>query len=174
MARKGAMMSDGARRSMRDLLGTRDVKIGHFVGEFMTPGIGYIIKAAGCDYVTFDMEHSGAEFETVRAALRFAEVAGLATMVRPPSKQYQDIARTLDIGADAIMAQNVDTAAEASEIVACMKYPPRGRRGATFVHYHDRFSAGPSAAKLAAANRGTALFALIESPAGVANADAIA
>jgi hypothetical protein len=37
----------------------RDVKIGHFVGEFLTPGIGYIVKEAGCDYVTFDMEHSG-------------------------------------------------------------------------------------------------------------------
>jgi 4-hydroxy-2-oxoheptanedioate aldolase len=174
MARKGGKMSENARRGMRDLLATRDVKIGHFVGEFMTPGIGHIIKAAGCDYVTFDMEHSGVDFETVRAALRFAEVAGLATMVRPPSKQYQDIARTLDIGADAIMAQSVDTAEEAGEIVACMKYPPRGRRGATFGHYHDRFAAGPIGPKLSAANEATALFALIESPAGVANADDIA
>jgi 2-keto-3-deoxy-L-rhamnonate aldolase RhmA len=167
-------MSDGVRRSMRDLLATRDVKIGHFVGEFLTPGIGYIVKAAGCDYVTFDMEHSGIDFETIRSVLRFAEAAGLATMVRPPSKQYQDIARTLDIGADAIMAQTVDTAEEAREIVACMKYPPRGRRGATFGHYHDRFAAGPIGPKISAANEATALFALIESPAGVANADVIA
>jgi 2-keto-3-deoxy-L-rhamnonate aldolase RhmA len=167
-------MSDGVRRSMRDLLATRDVKIGHFVSEFLTPGIGYIIKAAGCDYVTFDMEHSGIDFETVRAVLRFAEAAGLATMVRPPSKQYQDIARTLDIGADAIMAQTVDTAEEAREIVACMKYPPRGRRGVTVSHYHDRFASGPIGPKLSAANDATALFALIESPRGVANADAIA
>ena len=159
---------------MRDLLASRDVKIGHFVGEFLTPGIGYIVREAGCDYVTFDMEHSGLEFETIRIALRFAEAAGLATMVRPPSKQYQDIARTLDIGADAIMAQTVATAEEAREIVAFMKYPPKGKRGVTVGHYYDGFGAGAIGPKLSAANQSTALFALIESAEGVANADSIA
>src|SRR5262249_22457529 len=120
------------------------------------------------------MEHSGLEFETIRIALRFAEAAGLATMVRPPSKQYQDIARTLDIGADAIMAQTVDTVEEAREIVACMKYPPQGRRGVTVGHYSARFATGSIGPKLSAANDATALFALIESPQGVASADAIA
>src|SRR5262249_48560079 len=155
-----------------DLLASRDVKIGHFVGEFLTPGIGYIVREAGCDYVTFDMEHSGLEFETVRTALRFAEAAGLATMVRPPSKQYADIARTLDVGADAVMAQNVTTAEEAREIVSFMKYPPLGKRGVTTGHYHDRFAGGPLGPKLAAMNQATALFALIESGEGVANAEA--
>ena len=167
-------MNQGTRRSMRDLLKVRDVKIGHFVSEFLTPGIGYIVKAAGCDYVTFDMEHSGLEFEAVRAALRFAEAAGLATMVRPPSTQYPDIARTLDVGADAIMAQNVASAEEARAIVSCMKYPPQGKRGVTTGQYHDHFTGGPLGPKLAAINETTALFALIESAAGVANAEAIA
>jgi 2-keto-3-deoxy-L-rhamnonate aldolase RhmA len=167
-------MSDGTRRTMRDMLATRDVKIGHFVGEFVTPGIGYIVKVAGCDYITFDMEHSGINFETIRTALRFAEAAGLATMVRPPSKGYQDIARTLDVGADAIMAQTVATAKEAREIVTCMKYPPQGKRGVTVGHYYDRFAAGPIGPKLTAANQATALFVLIESARGVENADAIA
>jgi 2-keto-3-deoxy-L-rhamnonate aldolase RhmA len=167
-------MSDGKRRGMREMLATRDVKIGHFVGEFATPGIGYILRAAGCDFVGFDMEHSGLEFETMRTVLRFAEGAGLATMVRPPSKQYHDIARTLDIGADAILAQMVGTAEEAREIVSFMKYPPKGKRGVTIEHYYDRFAPGPVAAKLAAANQATALFALIETGQGIANVDAIA
>src|SRR5439155_20854406 len=83
-------------------------------------------------------------------------------------------ARTVDIGADAIMAQTVDTAAEAREIVSFMKYPPKGKRGVTAEHYHDRFIAGPIGPKLAAANQSTALFALIESAKRVSNADAIA
>jgi len=167
-------MNASARRSMREMLATRDVKVGTFVAEFATPGIGYILKAAGCDFVGFDMEHSGLEFETMRALLRFAEAAGLATMVRPPSKQYHDIARTLDIGAEALMAQMVSTAEEAREIVAFMKYPPKGKRGVTVEHYYDRFAAGPLGPKLGAANQATALFALIETGQGVANADAIA
>src|SRR5262249_41613690 len=114
------------------------------------------------------------EFETIRIALRFAEAAGLATMVRPPSKQYPDIARTLDIGADAIMAQTVATAEEAREIVAFMKYPPKGMRGVTVGHYHDRFGAGPSGPTRTPTNQPTALFPLTDSAEGVANADSIA
>ena len=159
---------------MREMLGTREVKIGHFVAEFATPGIGYIVKAAGCDFISFDMEHSGLEFETMRTVLRSAEAAGLATMVRPPSKQYQDISRTLDIGAEALMVQMVGTAEEAREIVAFMKYPPQGKRGVTVEYYYDRFAAGPVGPKLAAANEATALFALIENGQGVDNVDDIA
>lgn len=156
------------------MLATKDVKIGHFIAEFATPGIGYIVKAAGCDFISFDMEHSGLSFETVRHLIRSAEAAGLATMVRPPSKRYEDIARTLDIGAEAIMLQLVGTADEAREVVSYMKYPPLGRRGVTVEHYHDRFFAGPLKPKLEAANHATVLFALIETVEGLANANAIA
>jgi hypothetical protein len=113
--------------TVRDCWGAA-IQVGFWV-VILTPAIGHILKAANCDLVTFDMEHSGLGFETIRAALRSAEAAGLATIVRPPSKQYQDIARALDIGAKSLMFQMVDTAEEAREIVACMKYRPRGIRG---------------------------------------------
>ena len=161
-------------RTMHEMLGTQDVKVGHFVAEFATPGIGYILKAAGCDFVAFDMEHSGLEFETMRSVLRFAEAAGLATMVRPPSKQYQDITRALDIGAQSLMVQNVGTAEEARRIVSFMKYPPKGKRGVMVEYYQDGFAPGPVGPKIVAANQTRALFALIETGEGVANADAIA
>jgi 2-keto-3-deoxy-L-rhamnonate aldolase RhmA len=163
-----------ARKTMRELLGQREVKIGTYVSEFLTPSIGYIIKAAGYDFVTFDMEHSGFEFEAMRSALRYAEAAGLATAIRPPSKQYADIARALDIGVDALMVQSVATAQEVQEIVTFMKYPPKGKRGVTVEHYNDRFLPGPTAAKLAAANEATVLIALIETREGIENVEAIA
>ena len=110
----------------------------------------------------------------MRAGLRFAEAAGRATVVRPPSKQYHDVARALDIGAKALMFQMVDTAAEARTIVSFMKYRPSGVRGVTAQHYYDRFEAGPLAAKLADEDRATTMIALVETREGVANADAIA
>src|SRR4029453_10498409 len=131
-----------AKPTLRDLLATRDIKIGFWVNEFMTPAIGHILKAANCDLVVFDMEHSGLGFKTIRAALRWAEAARLATIVRPPSKLYHDIARALDIGAKSLMFQMVDTPEEAREIVSCMKYRPRGIRGVTTQHYYDGFTAG--------------------------------
>jgi 2-keto-3-deoxy-L-rhamnonate aldolase RhmA len=163
-----------AKPTLRDLLATRDIKIGFWVNEFMTPAIGHILKAANCDLVVFDMEHSGLGFETIRAALRWAEAARLATIVRPPSKLYHDIARALDIGAKSLMFQMVDTPEEAREIVSCMKYRPRGIRGVTTQHYYDKFAGGHLAPKLAAEDHVTTMIALIESSLGVANADAIA
>jgi 2-keto-3-deoxy-L-rhamnonate aldolase RhmA len=160
--------------TLRDLLTSRELKVGFWVNEFMTPAIGHILKAANCDLVTFDMEHSGLGFETVRAALRSAEAAGLATIVRPPSKMYHDIARALDIGAKSLMFQMVDTPEEARQLVACMKYRPRGIRGVTTQHFYDRFAAGALEPKLAAEDQATALIALIETRLGVSNAHAIA
>jgi 2-keto-3-deoxy-L-rhamnonate aldolase RhmA len=160
--------------TFRDLLDRPGVKVGFWVNEFMTPGIGHILKAANSDIVVFDMEHSGYGFDTIRAALRAAEAAGLATLVRPPSRLYHDIARALDIGAKSLMFQMVDTPEEARDIVACMKYRPRGIRGVTTQHFYDRFSGGALAPKLAAEDRATTMTALIESRRGVENADAIA
>jgi hypothetical protein len=48
-----------------DLLDRKGLKLGHYVGEFTTPGIGYILKEAGCDFAFLDMEHSGNSFETL-------------------------------------------------------------------------------------------------------------
>ncbi|MGA1537867.1 MAG: aldolase/citrate lyase family protein, partial [bacterium] len=79
------------------------LKVGHFVVEFATPGIGHIMKSAGCDFVLFDMEHSGFSIETVKNAVRFMEAADLSMIVRVPSRDYDHIARICDMGAEGIM-----------------------------------------------------------------------
>src|SRR5215475_12032227 len=157
--------------TLRDFLNGPDVKVGFWVNEFMSPAIGHILRAANCDLVTFDMEHSGLGYDTIRAALRSAEAAGLATIVRPPSKLYHDIARALDIGAKSLMFPMVDTAQEAREIVACMKYRPRGIRGVTTQHFYDRFSGGDLGSKLMEEDHATTMVALIETRLGIDNVD---
>ena len=72
---------------------SKDVKIGHFIVEFATPGIGQILKAADCDFVLFDTEHSGFSFETVKSVLRYMQAADLPAIVRVPSMEYNHIAR---------------------------------------------------------------------------------
>ena len=42
---------------LKEMAGSRQLKLGHFIVEFATPGIGQILKAAGCDFALFDMEH---------------------------------------------------------------------------------------------------------------------
>ena len=70
---------------------TKSAKFGHFIVEFATPGIGHILKSAGCDFVLFDLEHSGFHFETVKSVMRYFEAAQLPAIVRVPSKEYHPL-----------------------------------------------------------------------------------
>jgi 2-dehydro-3-deoxyglucarate aldolase/4-hydroxy-2-oxoheptanedioate aldolase len=158
----------------RDRLATRELKLGHYIGEFCTPGIGHILKGAGCEWVWLDMEHSGFGFETVKMGLRFFEAAGLPALVRLPSGSYENVARVCDVGAEAVTVPNVRTAEEAARIVAHMKYPPVGHRGVAVGIAHDNYRAGPVPETLQQANERTVFFALIESEEGLRNVDAIA
>lgn len=153
---------------------SRTVKIGHFVVEFVTPGIGHLLKNAGCDYVLFDTEHSGFHYETIKQALRYFEAADLPAIVRVPSKEYHHIARALDMGAEGIMVPMVNDAEEAEAIVQCVKYTPRGSRGVALAVAHDNYMPGDVMKKLEAANERSTIFAQIETAAGAENADEIA
>ena len=95
---------------LKEMAGNRDLKLGHFLVEFATPGIGQILKAAGCDFALFDMEHSGFGYETVKSVLRYMQAADLPTIVRVPSKEYHHIARAADMGAEGIMLPMVGSA----------------------------------------------------------------
>ncbi len=151
----------------------RNLKAGHFIFEFDTPGIGYILKNAGCEFAILDTEHSGFGIETIKRVMVYMRAAALPTVVRVPSKDYKDIARCFDAGADGIMLPMVGTAEEAQSIIQSMKYVPEGGRGVILRSAVDCYTAGPTMEKLAAQNRRTALFAQIETAEGVENAEAI-
>jgi 2-keto-3-deoxy-L-rhamnonate aldolase RhmA len=164
------MASPGLKQMAR----SPELKLGHFIVEFATPGIGQILKAAGCDFALFDTEHSGFGFETIKSVLRYMQAADLPTVVRVPSKEYHHIARAADMGAEGVMLPMVGSPDEARAILDCLKYVPVGRRGVALGIAHDRYLPGPTMDKLAAANEWTMLFAQIETRQGVENADALA
>ena len=161
--------------SLKAQCGSRDLKLGHFVIEFATPGIGHILREAGCEFVLLDMEHSGFSFETVKSLMRYCEAARLPAIVRVPSKAYDHLARAADVGAEAVMVPMVDTAAEARELVASLKYTPRGRRGMALGIAHDGYrTPGVANDRLRESNERTCLFAQIETASGVEEVDEIA
>ena len=114
---------------LKEMASHRKLKAGHFLVEFNTPGIGYIMKQAGCDYVIFDTEHSGYGIETIKQIMVYMQAADMPTIVRVPSREYRDIARALDAGADGVMLPMVGSVEEAKSIVHSMKYAPTGGRG---------------------------------------------
>src|SRR3954453_8030076 len=143
------------------MCGTGQAKLGTFIVEFATPGIGHICKAAGCDFVLFDCEHSGFHNETIKSAVRYFEAARLPTIVRVPSKEYHHIARAADMGAEGIMLPMVNDAEEARRVVDFMKYTPLGHRGVALGVAHDNYGGGAVMEKLAGANSRTTFFAQI-------------
>jgi 2-keto-3-deoxy-L-rhamnonate aldolase RhmA len=159
---------------LKDFTGNKSLKLGHFIVEFATPGIGHILKSAGCDFVLFDLEHSGFHFETVKSAIRYFEAADLPVIIRAPSKEYHHIARAMDMGAEGLMLPMVGSAREAGHILNSMKYAPDGGRGVALQVAHDRYRLGAVTDKFAAANKRSTLFCQIETAEGVKNADAIA
>lgn len=159
---------------LKDLARAPGPKIGNFIVEFATPGIGHILKAAGLDFAFFDMEHSGFSFETLKSAIRYFEAARLPVIVRVPAQENDMLARACDMGAEGLIAPMISTAAQARAMVDSVKYFPQGRRGVGLQMAHDNYRAAPVADALQAANDRTAVICLIETAEGAENVDAIA
>ena len=89
--------------TLKEQAKSRELKVGHFIVEFATPGIGHMLKNAGCDFVLFDTEHSGFHNETIKSVIRYFEAGRVPVICRVPSKEYHHIARAADMGAEGIM-----------------------------------------------------------------------
>ncbi len=144
------------------------------VFEFFSPGLPQICRNAGAEFVLYDMEHTGLEFETLKTQLALCRGLDLVPMARVPRGDYHFIARALDIGALGVMVPMVGTRAEAEYHVSCTRYPPQGRRGAAFGFAHDDYQGGDIAGKMAALHARTLLIAQIETDEGLRNVEAIA
>lgn len=150
------------------------VAIGTMGFEFNTTGIGRIVGAAGCDFVIYDMEHTGWSIETIRMLMATTRAADTVPMVRVPATEYHLLSRPLDVGAMGLMVPMVQDEAQARTIVHSAKYPPQGRRGCAFGVAHDDYTGGDVFAKMTEANEEVFLIAQIETATGVENVDGIA
>ncbi len=93
-----------------------------------SPEVAEMIAACGYDWLFMDGEHGN--LSTLDWQRMLQAVAGRsAAIIRVAAKTERDIKKVLDIGADGIIAPQVNSADEARQVVACCKYPPRGIRG---------------------------------------------
>ena len=160
--------------SLRAMMGTKEPKFGSFVIEFDSPGMGQILKAAGCQYALVDLEHSGFGYDQLKRMLRYYQAADLPVIVSTVGGDYDMIARALDMGTDGIQPAKVGSAEEARAILDHVRYAPKGVRGVALGIAHDRYRQRPAAPALRAANRNVVFFPKIETPQGIEQVDAIA
>lgn len=136
-----------------------------------SPALVEMCAYAGFTFVIIDNEHGAADFETTEHMLRAARASGIIPVVRC---FMEDIPRVLDMGASGVQVPMIETADDARELVQRVRYPSIGRRGSAFSGRAAGYGAFPGAAHTARSNAGVALIAMIETPTGVANAEAIA
>jgi 2-keto-3-deoxy-L-rhamnonate aldolase RhmA len=114
---------------LKKALSGGNVQLGSIVGQFRSPEIARIYKAAGFDWVFIDTEHGGFDIETVQDVCRVASLIGLTPLVRIADVQYALMARALDCGAEGVILPRVESPELLERAVTWMKFPPQGARG---------------------------------------------
>jgi 4-hydroxy-2-oxoheptanedioate aldolase len=127
----------------------------------------------GFDWVLIDSEHAPNDLRSILAQMQALEAYPVHAVVRPPVGETYLIKQLLDIGVQTLLIPMVDTAEQARQLVAAVRYPPHGIRGVgSRLARASRF--GAQSDYLGIANDRTCLLVQVESALGLANLDEIA
>ena len=162
------------RNRVKDRLAAGELVLCMATRTARTVDIAMVADACGFDAFYIDMEHSSISVDTTAQLCTAALPLAITPLVRTPGHRHHDASRLLDGGALGIIYPHVNTREEAEAFVAACKYPPLGHRSVA--------GAGPAqlyrTVSLAEVNRQgnelTLCIAMLETPRGVENADAIA
>jgi 2-keto-3-deoxy-L-rhamnonate aldolase RhmA len=134
------------------------------------PEIYCAMANSGFDYLWIEMQHSPLTYQEVARMIWACRGAPAVPFIRVPDATPGDIQKAVDIGALGVILPLVDDAEEIRSAVEYAMYPPEGRRSLGNGQYGALYGSDYRAT----ANENIVMVAMIESPAGVANADAIA
>ncbi|MCH8886459.1 MAG: aldolase [SAR324 cluster bacterium] len=158
----------------KDKLEAGKLCIGLGLRAARTVEIGRVLATCGYDWAFIDMEHNSMSIDTAAQVAVACQDAGVTPIVRVPGYEHYLATRVLDAGAMGIVFPHVDTPEQAARLVSFCKYPPQGHRSAAGNMAQLDFRAMPQAEASALVNQRTLIVMMIESPAGLENAEAIA
>jgi 2-keto-3-deoxy-L-rhamnonate aldolase RhmA len=139
------------------------------------PAIGEILGGIGYDFLIIDMEHAGADEQTVLTMVRACEAAGVTPLVRLRRVEEKELLWALDTGAAGVVLPMIETAEDARNIFRLSHYPPQGDRTLCSAsraagHGSMRHDFGKF---LEWSNASITTVCLIETPVGLDNVEAI-
>jgi 2-keto-3-deoxy-L-rhamnonate aldolase RhmA len=134
------------------------------------PDIYCAMASSGFDFLWIEMQHSALTYEDVARMIYACRGAPAVPFIRVPDATASDIQKAVDIGALGIIVPQVDDVAKIRAAVFHAKYPPEGHRSLGNGQYGALYGADYRQT----ANANIVIVAMIESPAGAKNADAIA
>jgi 2-keto-3-deoxy-L-rhamnonate aldolase RhmA len=162
------------RNIARERLERDELSLGVGVRVVRGVEIAKAMSSAGFDWLFIDLEHGILSIETASQIALAALDAGIAPIVRIANGEFSIATRLLDNGALGIVVPHVETAEEAREVAARLRYPPQGHRGVFSILPQYDFKAMNVAHMTAALNATNLVVVMLESRKAIENADAIA
>ena len=158
----------------RARLERNELSLGVGLRQSRTVDIGKMMAVAGFDWLFIDLEHGAMSLDMAAQISVAAIDAGISPIVRVPHAQYTMATRALDGGALGIVMPHVDTAEEARTVVDKLRFPPIGHRSVAYGYAQLDFKPVSTRDAAPLMNAATLVAVMIETPAAVNNAEAIA
>jgi len=159
-----------AKRQLRE----GKLAIGLGLRQARTVDIAQIAKTAGFDWLFIDCEHNAMDVDTAAQIACASLAVGVTPIVRVPGLEHWHASRLLDNGAQGIVVPHVDTEEQAQRVASQCRFPPLGHRSMGGGLQQLGFTPMPVGEAARAVDEETLVVAMIESPRGVENCEAIA
>jgi 4-hydroxy-2-oxoheptanedioate aldolase len=159
---------------VREVIDNGGMALGGLTGTFTGPTLVELYVLAGLDAALIDLEHNGLELGDVQTMILAAERGGITPIVRLPDLDAPLITRLLDIGAQGIQVDGIESAAQARALVDAVRFPPLGSRGLIWNSRSARYGKVDRKTYRDEANADVLVKISIDSLAGLGAAEAIA
>lgn len=166
--------SAAGRNALLDKLSRGELATAMMIRGARTADVVRIAASTGHDSIIVDLEHSTMSLDVVAQMTAVAHDLGLVPFVRVPERDYGSIGRVLDGGASGIIAARIETADQARDVARACRFAPRGQRSQLTQVPQLGFRPTPARDLNPVLDQRILVKILIETPVGVANADAIA
>ena len=158
----------------KQMLANNELVLCMAVNQMRSPDVAMMAANCGFDAIFLDLEHAPTSLESASRVCVAALGLGITPIARIASHHAHDMARILDSGAQGVMVPHIDTPEQAEQIARYGKFPPRGWRSAPGTIPGLAFTTPPQPEINRILDEQTLLVAMLETPLGIENADAIA
>ena len=126
------------------------------------PLIAEAVARSAFGAVTLDVQHGLHDTHSVMRSIGAVALAGKPAIVRLAVDDFGFASRSLDFGAEAVIAPMINSVADAKRLAAATKYPPLGERSWGPTRAMSLFGIEDAQVQLRTANRSTLAIAMIE------------
>lgn len=161
------------RNPVVDRIADGSVALGLSVRLARSGEIARIARLTDHDFLYIDTQHAPFDVETIGHIAQTSLACGVAPIVRTRGADDSNLSLLLDMGVSGLVIPDVESAAQAEQVVQATKFAPIGSRSVGGGLPHFDYGPVPAAVAAPALNAATVIICMIESVAGLEDLDRI-